>query len=143
MFKVWEIKDWCVLAYLLVAVIWDMKKRTIPVWYLAAGTIGIILYQFLWCETHVVLTIFGAMVGATFLLISRASCQGIGYGDSWMILLLGMFLGVWKLFVALGIAFMGAAIFCGVGLWRKKLKRKSQIPFFPFLAIGYLGTMGW
>ena len=64
--------------------------------------------------------------------------EGMGYGDSWSILILGIYLGVWKLLEVLSTAFMllgAAAVICLVG---KKMSRKYRLPFLPFLAAGYL-----
>ena len=80
----------------------------------------------------------GIAVGALFLLVSRITREGMGYGDSWAIFILGIYLGIWKLLEALSAAFLflgAAAVIC---LLIKKMSRKYKLPFVPFLAIGYL-----
>ena len=68
---------------------------------------------------------------------------GIGYGDSWMILNMGIFLGIWNLLGMLMLAFLVAAMAAGAGLWSGKWKRTTRMSFYPFLLIGYLGTFIW
>ena len=69
--------------------------------------------------------------------------EGIGYGDSWMILNMGIFLGIWNLLGMLMLAFLVAAMAAGAGLWSGKWKRTTRMSFYPFLLIGYLGTFIW
>ena len=52
--------------------------------------------------------------------------------------LLGIFLGIWKLMEVLAGAFFILSLTSVFFLARKKMSRKQSIPFFPFLAIGYL-----
>ncbi|MEG0590677.1 MAG: prepilin peptidase, partial [Lachnospiraceae bacterium] len=63
---------------------------------------------------------------------------GLGYGDSWMILLLGSFLGFWKLLSLLGIAFLLSGGMAALCIGKKKWNRKQALPFIPFLAVGYM-----
>ena len=76
-------------------------------------------------------------------MISKWSQEGIGYGDSWMILNMGIFLGIWNLLGMLMLAFLVAAMAAGAGLWSGKWKRTTRMSFYPFLLIGYLGTFIW
>lgn len=131
------------LTFLVVASIWDMIRREIPVWYLVVGTGSVVIMQILGEKEEWHLLLFGGITGILFLLLSKATNQGIGYGDSWMILNLGLFTGIWKLCVILGIAFLGITIIAGLGVAGKVLKRKSRLPFLPFLLLGYLGVLGW
>ena len=86
-------------------------------------------------------TLGGAAVGISFFFISKYSRESVGYGDSWLILLLGIFLGgkivVEVLFVA---SFLAALFSIGYGLVRG-WNRKNTIPFIPFLAVAYVGVV--
>lgn len=78
--------------------------------------------------------------GCLMLLISKATAQGLGYGDGLMALCAAPCLGLWK--TALGL--MIAVFLCGVIslflLVLKKAKGKTRIPFLPFMAAG-MGVM--
>ena len=84
-----------------------------------------------------------AKLAGLFFLGFGAAQDGIGYGDSWMILNMGIFLGIWNLLGMLMIAFLVAAMAAGAGLWSGKWKRTTRMSFYPFLLIGYLGTFIW
>ena len=71
--------------------------------------------------------------------ISRLTEEKIGYGDSLLIIVLGTFLGMWKLLILLLGAF-GLAAAVSI-LLKRKFTRKSMIPFVPFLTVAYMGEM--
>ena len=81
------------------------------------------------------------MVGGVFLLASRWSKEVIGYGDSWLILLLGGYLGIRRVLLLLTIAFFLAGIFGLLGYVLRRLRRGSTIPFIPFLTVAYMGVI--
>ena len=67
--------------------------------------------------------------------------QKIGYGDSLLIIVLGTFLGMWKLLILLLGAFGLAAAVSILLMIKRKFTRKSMIPFVPFLTVAYMGEM--
>lgn len=80
----------------------------------------------------------GIIVGGVFLGISFLSRESIGYGDSWVIFLLGVQLGCEWLIELLWIAVAGL-FFYAVWKWIKgEADKNTRIPFFPFLLAGYL-----
>lgn len=76
-----------------------------------------------------------------FLIISRVTEEGMGYGDSWGILVFGIYLGLWELIEVLLTAFFILAVFSAAVFIRKKLRGGYAIPFYPFLTGGYLTVM--
>jgi leader peptidase (prepilin peptidase)/N-methyltransferase len=79
--------------------------------------------------------------GMFVLLFARLSGESIGYGDGWVLLALGCFLGLEELvslcMIAVSCAGM-VALFLLVVLRRG---RQTQIPFVPFLLLGYALTV--
>lgn len=78
----------------------------------------------------------GLLPGAFCLLISWLSRQGLGYGDSVLIVGCGFSVGLWPCLTILFTAFLtsglwgvGLLVFCRAG-------RKKEIPFVPFLLLG-------
>lgn len=69
--------------------------------------------------------------GLLLLLFSRLSKEQIGYGDSWLVLALGMWMELWAL---LRMLFLG--IFLG-SVWTV-LRRKREQPLVPFLTAAYV-----
>ena len=85
-----------------------------------------------------VLTLGGVTVGLVFILVSKITKEGIGYGDSLLILALGIYLGFWKAMVLIMVAFFLSALFAVfVAIIRKK-DRKATFPFIPFMAFSYV-----
>ena len=72
------------------------------------------------------------------ILVSKVTREGFGYGDSWAILALGIYLGLWGVLDVLVGTFCFLAVAALVCLTAKKMSRKHTIPFIPFLAAGYL-----
>ena len=65
----------------------------------------------------------------------------MGGGDAKLSALLGSWLGIQGLFIAIWIAFFSASIFVIFGLLLKKIKRKQKIPFGAFLSLS--GLIVW
>ena len=88
-----------------------------------------------------VLILYGMIPGILCLLVSKISGQALGYGDSILILLTGSSLGIQN---CVGITIW--AFLCS-GLWAlflvgiKKADKKAEIPFVPFLMIGFVIQM--
>lgn len=129
------------LMLLAAGAFWDVRRRRIPVRYMVLCTTAVILYQMIWFRQMWMLWVLGMAVGVCFLMLSRLSGEGIGYGDSWMILNLGIFLGIWKVFAALAGAFLLSMAVALIGVKNRKWGKKTRIPFFPFLLAGYVGAL--
>ncbi len=133
----WEIsRIFCLLGLLGLGIV-DFKKRKVRGWMLELGMIAPILYQGITKEVSIPIILGGAMVGGLFLLLSWATREGIGYGDSLGILALGIYLGLWELIEVLCLSFF-ILFFVAMLLFLTKRKRTYGIPFYPFLAAGYL-----
>ena len=72
-----------------------------------------------------------------FFRISKMTRESFGYGDSLLILLLGVAVGFWNLISLLAIAFFLSAVVSAAALVFGKFHRKTTVPFVPFLGIGY------
>lgn len=74
--------------------------------------------------------------GIGLLALSFVTRQQIGYGDGLVALILGPALGIEMLAIGMLIAFFGSGVFSLILLSIKKAKRKSRIPFVPFITFG-------
>ena len=86
-----------------------------------------------------VFSIAAGLLPGTLLLAFGFMTEGkLGKADGYMVLALGLFLG-WEVCTAiLATACLLTAVYAGVGMLMKKLTRKSQISFAPFLMLGTL-----
>lgn len=151
----WKIENTAVLLILVVLSGIDIKKRKLSVRVMAALTLAVLLYRMVYREYDIRQYAWGLVPGALLLGISFITRQALGYGDSWMILILGVCLGITDVIRMLMTAFSLAAVFSMVCLAWEYMKgqdtaygrksmgnmKKREFAFLPMLALSYLGTV--
>ena len=105
----------------------DLKTKKVPALFCLLA--GFIWFLF---DPHIP---YALIIGGIFFLIACLSKESIGKGDAVVLLLLGFGMSVTQVLTILCIALF----LCGVVL--KKAGRKDEIPFVPFLCIGYMGVL--
>lgn len=141
----WEIKlcNFICLGFQTVCAIYDIRVRAVPRWLLLVGSALAAAARIAGIGQGTWTYVWGGMLGVGFMLFSKYTDETLGYADSWMIFVLGIYMGIRKLAVSLCIAFLMAGIW-GIGkITIQKKGRKEVFPFLPFLAVGYLGVIGW
>lgn len=123
--------------YLAILSIIDVRVRRIPVWLVAAGGAAAAAMRVYRAEIPFLLVLGGALVGMGFLVISRVTREAFGYGDSLVILVMGIFLGFWNLAGVLIGAFLLSSFFAAVFLIYKGMNKSAGYPFLPFLLASY------
>ena len=78
----------------------------------------------------------GLVPGILFLFLSFVTRQGIGYGDSILILILGASVGIETELEILLLVFAFSGIWAVVLLFRKRGNVRQEFPFVPFLLAG-------
>lgn len=136
-----EISQIICLVILTILSVIDIRYRKVPQHLLVVGNLGAIWYQCMVGGLDRWLLICGGCIGVIFLIISRVTKEEIGYGDSWGILMLGIFLGVWGVLEVLLLSFLLLIIAAILYFISGRLRRKSTLPFYPFLTAGYLLTV--
>lgn len=137
----WKLSQVLCCGYLCALSILDIRSRKLPIWMLLFGLTAVFVYQIIVGEVPAALSLSGAVVGIVFLIVSRITGEAFGYGDSILILILGIYLGLWNLLCLLMAAFSMAAGFSVVMLAIRHFRRKTVVPFVPFLCAGYLVTL--
>ena len=126
-------------VYILILAVMDIRTRRLHLGILLSGFPLAVVGRIAVGNIPAALVIAGGASGALFVIVSRVTEEAFGYGDSILITITGIFLGIWDLLSMLVTAFFLAAVFSGIMLSRKQYTRKSSFPFVPFLAIAYLG----
>ena len=143
----WKIESIAALAALVILAGIDIKKRKVPVRVLTVLTVTVILYRMIYREYGVWQYVWGLVPGMVFCGISYVTRQALGYGDSWMILILGIYLGITDVILLLLAAFSLAAAFSAVCLAHgyivrpQKVQKQKEFAFIPVLAVSYLGVL--
>lgn len=135
------ISEWVGLVILVLLAGIDVKYRQIPNLVLLGSSVLVGCFRIWHIGEPAFLWVAGSCIGIGFFLLSRCTNEAFGYGDSWVILLLGVFLGLWRVLSLLTIAFCLSMVAAGICLVKSKWSRKKGIPFIPFLAAGYLGVL--
>ncbi|MCU6748389.1 A24 family peptidase [Faecalicatena acetigenes] len=135
----YEISQGICFIYLLILSFIDIKSRKIPVWTLIIGMMLSVIFQYMTGNTDYILVVLGGIIGAVFIITSKATKEKFGYGDSILIFILGIFLGFWNILYLLFIAFFVSAVYSIILLSIFRKGKKESFPFIPFLTIGYLG----
>lgn len=116
----------------------DVMFRKVPEAFLILGGAAAILYQCIFGTVEVWLLLGGAGIGCFFLFMSKVTREGIGYGDSWGILVLGLYMGMWNLLGVLLGALSLLLIAAMALLVTGRFKKNASLPFYPFLTGGYV-----
>ena len=108
----WEIKICNALFLIFQAVCsaYDIRIRAVPRWLLLCGSALAALTRLIGIGSGTWIYVWGALAGSAFLIVSKCTDEALGFADSWMIFVLGVYMGIWKLAAALSIAFFAAGI---------------------------------
>lgn len=125
-------------CYVLALSIQDIRKRMISVRLLAIGAVVTIIWQIISNTQSLWNCLGGIILGMLFVGISRLTNEALGYGDSFFIMIQGVYLGIWNLMYVLIIAFTLTALYSIYLLIRFRFQREKALPFIPFLAAGHI-----
>lgn len=133
----WRISDGIVMMFLLVAAVFDWKSKKLSGVLLMIMSVSVVVMTCLSERESVWSIAGGVLLGMAFFGISKCTKEAIGYGDSWIVTVLGIYLGGKKLLGLLMTAFFVSGLYALICLARYHWKQGITIPFVPFLAIAY------
>ncbi len=131
------------MLVLIIASIEDVRTKEIPAWEIAVcGVISIAACALNICRGNGdALGIFMSLLpGAGILFIALMCGQGVGFGDGFLLLAAGPALGPVTSALGLITALFAGCIFSGILVVIRKAKRRTRIPFVPFMTLG-MGAM--
>lgn len=116
----------------------DLKDRQIKVRdILIFGVVGIIIN--LVYRPHDLMSVMGGvMIGFLVYLFSVLSKEKIGKGDALLIIVTGLYLGFTDTLVVLWVSTVLAAIVGTIYVKKRRIEIDIEMPFVPFLLVGYL-----
>ena len=137
------IENCIVFLFLAIGAIYDLKSKYIPKRYLFIGGICAITYLIFVSINEkspesIINAVIGIIPGLVSLFFAFVTKEQIGFGDGWVIFISGIFLGIKKMCGTIFIAFMFLTVVAIILLITHRAKRKSTVPFIPFLLIGQI-----
>lgn len=136
-----EIMDGIMLIFLGIAAWGDWKKRTISVNLLIVLSVFSIAAVFVTKRYSVLEVLGGLGLGLFFVFVSYITEEKIGYGDSWLITVLGVYLGGTKLLELMLIASLAASLGSLLYGTLRKWNRNAALPFIPFMLLAFVGVL--
>ena len=125
-----------VLLFLGINAILDFKYKKIP-WVLSICFIVIGIGSVLISSPINWWQFLGAIVGIGIILISVCTKQAIGLGDGLVLLVVGIFIGLWKTLMILFLAGILVAVVGIIMMVQKKGNLNTSLPFSPFILAAY------
>lgn len=136
------LRDWLLIIVMTVIFVYDSRWQLIPMNFVWPVTAFLFLVNLFLKVPILELSLFGLAVAAFFLLqylITKK--KGIGEGDIWLGLLLGVsFPNTYHILLLLFIAYLSGAL---IGLILSATKKSKRIALGPFLAFGAIITLIW
>lgn len=115
----------------------DIKTKHVQLLEIIAfGLLGII-YNIVYKPHSVASLLGGVAIGLFVMVFSVLSKEKIGKGDAYIIMVTGLYLGFMDTALLLWISSV-MAFLAGIVIIRKYDNREMEIPFVPFLLLGYL-----
>ena len=128
----------CMTVFLGINTWTDIRKKEICFPVLSVFLAGGILWR-IWEGTFWADGLISMGAGTIAAVISVLTRGEIGFGDGLLILAMGSVLKSGELLGVLCAALLLCGIYSGLQLLVFKKKRDTEIPFAPFLLVGYLG----
>ena len=117
----------------------DYKTKLIErKWLLVCGGFGILGTLLVGDKNLLQQALGGAIIGAGLLVLAWISKESIGYGDGWLFVVTGFFLGIWRnLVLLLGSLFL-TGVFAIICLVLRKKGKNDRIALAPFVLTAYV-----
>ena len=111
----------------------DIKTGEVPrIAFIFAFPFFIILKLLLKEKNYFIESILGVLTGLlVFLFVYFFSGKRLGLADVWYSALIGLVIGLWCWYAAIGLA-------CVAGIFYIRTVKQRKIPFIPFMALGSL-----
>ena len=124
--------------FLAVCAVFDGLRKQIPLVVVWLGVLTAICLRAngIMGEEDVTAALLSLIPGMGFFLLSFLTREKVGYGDGWVLLMIGLFSGFSRCFMILLIGLLLESTVALILLALKKIQRDREIPFSPFLLLG-------
>lgn len=115
----------------------DYKKKEIYLWSVGIYALFGIGWS-IWQKNDWREYVLALVIGGILTMLSAGTKGALGMGDVWVILVLGMTMENNKYLLTILMALLEGAFFSAILVVLKKVGRKTEIPFIPFLFVAYV-----
>jgi len=135
-----KIRESMLIVFLAVNAWTDIRSRRVLVWTAwLCGAIGIVYAIY---RGEISPAAAEALIpGAVFLTIGKITNEAVGYGDGIVILVMGIYLGLWATVSSIMMALLFASFWAMILSVFYKRKKQDSFAFIPFLLLGYIGGL--
>lgn len=125
-------------VFLGICAAYDGVQKQIPLVVVWLGIIAaIVLYiQGLGGNQTWQAVVLSVIPGVAFWIFSFITGEKVGYGDGWILIMIGLFMGLWKCFLILMTGLTVSSFVALILLAVKRVSKNYQLPFVPFLLLG-------
>jgi len=117
----------------------DYRTKMIEAkWLMVFGLVGIVGILLQRDTTLLGQSLLGMLLGGSVLVFAWITRESIGYGDGWLFVVTGIFLGNLQNFILLFGSLLFAGIFAIVCLVLKKKGRNDRLALAPFVLTAYV-----
>ena len=143
---------WLITGVVMLSIaISDQFYGVIPLPFIGIGSILVLIYRLVLIKTGTYMladlgwSVLAAVSLALFYLLLRTVTRGrgMGEGDVWLGLYIGLVVGWSRIIPATMIAFVSGALVGTILILLKLKTRKDTIPFGPFMLLGAVASLIW
>lgn len=125
-------------VYLAILSVWDIRKKSVPRWALVPAMVLCIFGCIQQGRAGMTEHMLGGSMGVILYIVSRITKEAVGRADCFLVLCLGVFLGLFDCIRMLCISVGICCLFCMAGMGFRIMTKKYRVPFIPFLLTGFL-----
>ena len=134
------LRDLITAIWLSIMSVCDIKKKRVPILLLCAGAVlagGVFMYRVIGGEGDIPGLGKALLPGILFLILAKTT-EKAGSADGMILMMLGLLEGYRScLYICLSSLIL-SALFCGILLMLRRVKRNTKIPFVPFIMLGWV-----
>lgn len=129
--------DYLLWIYLVVNTISDIRTKKVNVLWSLLFTFGGIMFFVCGQEKDFISFIGGFLIGISLLFLAYVSKEAVGWGDGFVVMTVGIWLGFTRILMILMGGLLLAAGHGLIKIMLKKADRKSELAFMPFFSLAY------